>query len=237
MARRKPAVSKSATKTRVPAQDDACPNGDASNNDSKSVDVSGVKQALPVLAVAHLIAVAFSYLAIVEPSSIHTSILASSAPYLRSTHFAADGRRYYMAHGTPDEQPHRLQYATLDDQQAIDSNTNWETVKPSGIPGLASSDRYQRWMILTATLAESDQPSLAAALLLPLVKQDDSIDVIRVIRLPTELTTAADDSAPPPYVARVVRDENQTRIVSIQSPRLTTSRRLKDDSTKEAGDE
>ena len=175
--------------------------------------------------VLHLFALFLSYSAIIEPSTTHSSSLDALAPYLRTTHFAADGRPFYLAHATPDEQPHRLQITSDrgDTTVPIDAQTKWTTVEPGGTAGLASSDRYGRWMGLVATLAQSDQPSLAAALLMPLVAADPSIDAVRIVRLPTELTTAADDSAPPVYLARVIRGADEVRLVSIVSKRLTTS--------------
>ena len=172
----------------------------------------------------HLFALFVSYTAIIEPSSTHSSLLDLLSPYLRSTHFAADGRRFYLAHATPDEQPHRLQFASASggDRLVIDRQTEWTTIQPSGIAGLTESDHYARWMGLVATLAQSDRPSLAAALLMPLVAADPSIDAVRIVRLPTQLTTAADDAAPPVYLARVVRNAGEVRLVSIGSKRLST---------------
>ncbi|QEG00080.1 hypothetical protein Mal15_41490 [Stieleria maiorica] len=174
--------------------------------------------------VVHLLALFVSYSALIEPSSTHSSLLDLASPYLRSTHFSADGRRFYLAHATPDEQPHRLQFASAgkDGDLVIDRQTEWTTVQPGGIAGLAASDRYGRWMALAATLAQSDRPSLAAALLMPLISADPSIDAVRVVRLPTQLTTVADDSAPPVYLARVVRSGDQVRLVSIGAKRLST---------------
>ena len=182
----------------------------------------------------HLFTLFLSYSAIIEPSSTHSKWLDAAAPYIRSTHFAADGRPFYLAHGTPDEQPHRLEFASRGDQPVlrIDPQTRWTTVEPSGSPGLASWDRYGRWMALVATLAQSDQPSLAAALLMPLVSEDETIDAIRIVRLPTQLTTAAEDAAPPVYLARVVRANEEIRLVSIGPKRLSTSPR---ESTDDSG--
>lgn len=193
---------------------------------------------ISVAILLHLAALLLSYGAIIEPSSTHSKLLDAATPYLRSTHFSADGRPFYLAHATPDERPHRLQYASggTDGEVVIDYQTEWTTVDPSGIPGLASSDRYGRWMALVATLAQSDRPSLAAALLMPLVSADDSIDAIRVIRLPTELTTAEEDAAPPVYLARVVRGAGSVRLVSIGSKRLSTYPRLPAESPESDSD-
>ncbi|MCO8121469.1 hypothetical protein NHH03_06955 [Stieleria sp. TO1_6] len=203
---------------------------------SDPADVNGQTRGFPppwlvgcisLALVFHLGALFLSYSAIIEPSSTHTRLLNKLTPYLRATHFSADGRPFYLAHATADEQPHRLQVATgLSSSDSnpvvIDLETQWTTVQPGGIPGLAAADRYRRWMLLVATLAQSDRPSLAAALLMPLVAADESIDAVRIVRLPTELTTAEDDAAPPVYLARVVREGDQVRLVSIQSKRLTT---------------
>ena len=186
---------------------------------------------LVLLAVGlHFCGMAISYFAIVEPSRTQSELLDLFGPYLRSTHFGADGRPFYLAHATPDEQPHRLQYATADanGELTIDRHTEWTTIEPIGTSGLATSDRYHRWMALVGTLSQSDQPSLAAALLTPLVRSELEIDAIRLIRLPTELTTAEEDAAGPVYLARVIRRGDQVQMVAIESDRLTTYSRSKD---------
>lgn len=185
---------------------------------------------ISAVVVFHLAALAISYAAIVEPSATHSELLNALTPYLRSTHFAAEGRRFYLAHATPDEQPHRLQYATRNEFASfeVDPRTQWTTVQPEGYAGLASHDHYARWMTLIATLAESEQPSLAAALLLPLVEENDEIDAVRIVRLPTQLTTIAEDSRGPVFLARVIRSGENVKLVSIKAKRLTTYQRADD---------
>ncbi|WP_372898622.1 hypothetical protein [Stieleria sp.] len=211
-----------------PANDGSAPN--AAAVDSQALPSSTWTGLISAAILVHLFALFVSYTAIIEPSTTHSSLLDLLSPYLRSTHFAADGRRFYLAHATPDEQPHRLQFASAADGDTlvIDRQTEWTTIEPSGIAGLAESDRYGRWMGLVATLAQSDRPSLAAALLMPLVAADPSIEAVRIVRLPTQLTTAADDAAPPVYLARVVRDANEVRLVSIGAKRLSTYSREQD---------
>ncbi|MEO1526251.1 MAG: hypothetical protein AAFX06_12500 [Planctomycetota bacterium] len=188
-----------------------------------------VQALVSVLVVAHLVILLVSYTSIIEPSSTQASLIEKAAPYLRMTHFSADGRPFYLAHGNSDEQPHRLQVATLPKGvAATDSSIEWTTIEPAGTAGLAESDRYARWMALADTLAASEQSSLAAAILGPMVKTDASIDLIRVLRLPTMLTTVEDDANAVAYLARVVRDGDATRLVSVQSRRLTTSVRGED---------
>jgi hypothetical protein len=176
------------------------------------------------LVLMHLIGLLVSFTAIIEPSTTHNQLLGLLTPYLRATHFSADGRRFYLAHATPDEQPHRLQVARANEFPSfeVDPRTEWTTVEPAGIPGLASQDRYARWMALAAMLAESDRTSLTATLLLPLVDDESQIDAVRVVRLPTQLTTVADDSRGPVFLARVIRDNDSVKLVSIQPKRLTT---------------
>ncbi|MCC9601337.1 hypothetical protein LOC67_12345 [Stieleria sp. JC731] len=250
MARRKPPPSRSSSSDSGSTESKASPpndvstgdvaaSGGSSNEHRKKIDRGGavenaaqmpskaIRNLLSFLVVLHLVVLFVSFSAIIEPSSTQNSLLETLAPYLRSTHFAADGRRFYLAHATADEQPHRLQVAAANPRGPfeIDYQTKWTTVDPSGIPGLAASDRYAKWMALAATLSESDQRSLAAALLMPLVRSDKTIAAVRIVRLPTQLTTAEQDAAGPAYLARVVRDENQVSLVSIESKRLTTSSR------------
>lgn len=182
----------------------------------------------------HLVALTVSYAAIIEPSSTHSSLLGLLTPYLRATHFAADGRRFYLAHATPDEQPHRLQVASKNDYASfeVDPRTEWSTVDPAGIAGAARHDRYTRWMTLIAMLAESERPSLAATLLLPLVEDEPQVDAVRIVRLPTQLTTVADDSRGPVFLARVVRSGDSVKLISIKAKRLTTYQRNDLEGTK-----
>lgn len=215
----------------------------ASKAGSPTFPNSLTQRLLVGLVVAHLGLLFLSYTAVVGASAGHLRWLSAAAPVLRTTHFGADGRPFYLAQGSSDEQPHRLQFATnpvSGSTLKIDAQTEWTTVEPSGLSGFASNDHYRRWMSLVATLAESDQPSLAAALLMPLVDhQSESnsprIDAVRIVRLPTQLTTAVEDAAPPAYVARVVRNGKDVRLVSIQPTRLTTFRQVNDSEDARAG--
>ncbi|MEL6107179.1 MAG: hypothetical protein AAFU85_14145 [Planctomycetota bacterium] len=116
-----------------------------------------VQAVVSVAIVAHLVLIAVSFTAIIDPSETHSSLLDAAAPYLRSTHFAADGRSFYLGRDDEDEQPHRLQVASLQPGQSVtERGVEWSTIEPQGIPGFAESDRYARWMVLAATLARSD---------------------------------------------------------------------------------
>ena len=60
-----------------------------------------------------------------------------------------------------------------------------------------------------------------AELIAPIVRQDESIRAIRITRLITDLNSTVDESLPPPYVARVIRDGDRVRLVQLQESRLT----------------
>ena len=179
-----------------------------------------VRNLLTIVALVHLFAVAISFSGVVEPSETHSLLLRLLDPYLRATHFGADDRPVYLAHGGPLEQPHRLQISRRGDI------AKWHTIEPEGFPGLARSDRYARWISTIVSLAENDQPGLVAVLLSPEIRRINQSDPehpteqVRIIRLPTELTTVVDDAAPPPYVARVLSRKDRVDFIRINEDRL-----------------
>lgn len=202
------------------------PNPAAASDAPSGYPSVAVQVIVSAAVVAHFLMFVLSYTAIIDPSTTHASILDTATPYLRATHFAADGRPFYLGHGIQDEQPHRLQVASLEPGQSVtDRNVEWTTIQPQGIPGLAESDRYARWMVLAETLAKSDRASLAATAIGPFLRGDDSIDAVRVVRLPTLLTTVEDDKSPVAYLARVVNSEDEVRLVAVQPRRMTTFER------------
>tara|TARA_R110002049_G_scaffold72490_2_gene187206 strand:+ start:239381 stop:240226 length:846 start_codon:yes stop_codon:yes gene_type:complete len=187
----------------------------------ESVPTPWVRGVLSFAVVTHLAALSLSLLGVVEPSETHARLLAAVNPYLRLTHFGADDRPVYLAHGDASEQPHRLQVRREDDDDA-----KWQTIGPPHENGLAQADRYRRWLGTIANLAESDQPGLVAVLLIPEIERlteqgnDRSIKQVRIARLPTQLTTVADDAQPPPYLANVVYADRQVSLVQIKEGRL-----------------
>ena len=72
---------------------------------------------------------------------------------------------------------------------------------------IATHAGWARWL----ALRRAKQPGLVATLLLPRLQELTAIDPtrpirrVRIIRLPTELTTVADDAKRPPYLAAVTR--------------------------------
>ncbi len=139
-------------------------------------------------------------------------------PYVNATHFGAGGSPTYLVGTETEEQPLRLQVSESNDP----SDDDWVELPVPGTAGLAASDRYQRWLAWTADLAESDQPSLAAELLSPVVARDKSIRCVRVVRKPTLLLNELQENAPPPYFARVVHLEDGTAsLIADQELRLS----------------
>ncbi len=169
----------------------------------------------------HLFALAVSFTAVVEPSSLQVRFQSLLRPYLEITHFDAGGAPVYLAHGQSDEQAHRLEFSRSDinNNEAADSQQAWTAFDFEGLPGLARGDRRGRLLSTAATLAENEQASLVAELLWPFVKSDESIRAIRIVRLPTELH----EDLPPPYVARVIRRGDELSLVQLQSGRLSAT--------------
>lgn len=192
-----------------------------------------VRAAISIWLPIHLFALLVSLSAVVEPSSIHAQLHGVLRPYLQSTHFGVDDRPLYLAYGDTSEQAHRLEVTDAEIQES-DANVEWtnphfrssddsQLTIVGGLsagPGLAVSDRYARWLSTAATLAESDQPSLVAELLLPVLPSDGSIRGVRIVRRTTDLNTTLDDNLPPPYVARIATVSGRTALIRLQETRL-----------------
>ena len=188
-----------------------------------AVPSSSIRSLLLLFAAFHLFAIFVSFTEVVEPSSIHTAISRLLQPYLVPTHFSADDRPVYLAHDEPQEQPHRLQISEVPlGEAAAQDAVPWQTVLPETSPGLAAADRRARWLATAATLAESEQPGLVADLILPVVQQQESVNAIRIVRLPTNLTDVHTDTSVP-YVARVVRRGQRVSLVQLKPPRLSST--------------
>lgn len=177
-----------------------------------------LRLAVSVGVLLHLTAIAGSYLSVVSPSETQGSLMRAFDPYLQLTHFGADGRPIYLAAGGTDQQPLRLEVS----ESLEPDESDWEVMDPPGSPGMAGNDRYARWLASAVLLAESEQPSLVAELLAPVLSQKTSVRSVRIVRLPTLLTTEIDDATPPPYFARVVRsDDGTTALIANQELRLS----------------
>ena len=191
-----------------------------------------VKTWLSIWLVVHLMAITVSFTAVVQPSSLHQSLSEVLQPYLRPTHFSADDRPVYLTHGDADDQPHRIEMTT--DRVtgvATSDDLKWRVIGPAqgggfaSTPGLAVSDRVARWLSTAAMLAENDQPSLVADLILPVVANQPSIQGVRIVRYPTDLNDI-NAGATVPYLARVVRDQENVSLVQLKESRLSAQPRL-----------
>ncbi len=191
-----------------------------------------VKTWLSIWVTFHLVAIVVSFTAVVEPSSIQQRLSDVLQPYLRPTHFSADDRPVYLTHGESDDQPHRIEVTTqrvtgVDASPGLD----WRVIGPanadsfSSIPGFAVSDRVARWLSTAAMLAENDQPSLVADLLLPVVANEPSIQGIRIVRYPTDLNDI-NTGTTVPYLARVVRAKDRVSLVQLKESRLSAQPRV-----------
>lgn len=194
-----------------------------------------VRTAVSIWLPVHLFALLVSFSAVVEPSSLQSRLERVLVPYLQLIGCASNQPRpFYLAHGESDEQPHRLE-VTRDEIQHMDADVTWQNPHfgtrdsgqitivsgPAATPGLAVSDRYQRWLSMVATLADQEQPSLVAELLLPVLASDPSIRGVRIVRIPTDLASTIDDQLPPPYVARVIGQSDRASLVQLRATRLS----------------
>lgn len=247
--RKKPNLTSSAS-----ADEKSVKSADSSKKSTGSAVVAGdiampsdrVRAAISIWLPIHLFALLVSVSAVVEPSSIHARLHSLLRPYLQLTHFGVDDRPLYLAYGDSSEQAHRLEVTDAEIQQS-DANVEWTNPHfrssddsrltiVGGLaaqPGLAVSDRYSRWLSTAATLAESDQPSLVAELLLPVLPQDGSIRGVRIVRRVTDLNTTLDDNLPPPYAARISTVAGRTSLIRLQETRLNA---IADDSESEVNE-
>jgi hypothetical protein len=227
--RRKPSQRKTKQPPSSGAQEVSADKESASTDAPSNSPGTWLKVALSLWLVFHLGALTVSYTSVVEPSELQGRWQQALQFYLYPTHFLADDRPIYLAHGDVSEQPHRLQITTVKPSAdpslfrlPID-DPQWQTVEPPGIAGLAGNDRYSRWLSTAAILATNDQPSLVAELMLSVALKDPSITAVRIVRLPTQLTTTAADALPPPYAAYVAKQNDTVALVQVNEPRLSTA--------------
>ena len=191
-----------------------------------------VKTCLSIGVAVHLMALAISFTAVVEPSSVQQRLSEILQPYLRPTHFSADDRPVYLTHGDSADQPHRIEVTTQRVTGVEASgDVKWQVIGPAeqggfaSIPGFAVSDRVGRWLSTAAMLAENDQPSLIADLILPLVANRSSVQGVRIVRYPTDLNDV-NVGVSVPYLARVVRANDGVSLVQLREKRLSAQPRF-----------
>lgn len=195
----------------------------AQDSPTSQAPSSGVRTALSLWVSFHLFAILVSFLAVVEPSGVHSAVVRLIRPYLQATHFGADDRPVYLAHGNASEQPHRVQVSSepLSDAESADS-AKWEDAGPKGTAGLAVSDRIHRWAASGALLAETGQASLVAELLLPVAIENSEAESIRIVRFPTDLNDVLANPESP-YVARIIREQDTATLVQLKPKRLSAA--------------
>lgn len=200
--------------------------------DSDTGPVSGfpsvnIRMWMSIWVSIHLAAVVVSYTSVVEPSSLQAKLVQFLQPYLRISHFGADDRPVYLAHGDALEQPHRLQVSSSKGDARQFDDTDWRTIEGFGgraAPGLAASDRMARFLSTVALLSRNEQPSLVAELLLPIATEDAQLTAIRIVRLPTDLNDI-NVEVEAVYEARIVRKEDSVSLVQLREERLSTEAR------------
>lgn len=183
---------------------------------------------LSIWVCVHLLALALSFTSVVEPSSLQVNLSGMFFPYLRLGHFAADDRPVYLAHGTADEQPHRLEITsdTLSEIGQVNA-CQWRTVgagdyaASESSPGMAVCDRVARFLSTSATLAGNDQPGVVAELLLPIAAHFSEAKAIRIVRFPTDLSDV-NATSESPYVARIVRSADSVALIQLKPERQSS---------------
>ncbi len=169
------------------------------------------KRLLSVLVILHVVAVTLSLFAVVEPSQTHAELLSLVQPYLRATRFDIDDRPIYLTHDDRSDQPMRIQVS----DSVSPGEDSWRTIEPPGTAGLAGSDRYHRWLATAVLLQDSEQPGLVAELLLGFVRSHPEARSVRIVLLPTDLTSIADETAESVYVARIARGGDRVSLVHV----------------------
>lgn len=184
--------------------------------------------------ILHFIAISLSMTAVVASSDTQAKLNGWLQPYTMPTHFRTQGERLFLTAGEESESPLRIQVQRKSSKpytpNPLDDETIWETIQPPGVPGLGANDRYTRWLASVMTLVNSESPSLVAELLLPMLRGDESMTAVRIVRLSSDLSLDYDlgDEAKynnVPYTAVVVRDGENTSLVRVNEARLSTFRK------------
>ncbi|MEM9367463.1 MAG: hypothetical protein AAGD07_15840 [Planctomycetota bacterium] len=207
--RRKPVASEESA-AQVDCGDISPPRVDPDGVSATAFDVTWPKRLCVLFALLHLSAIALSMASAVGTSTLQASLVGWADLYLRPMHFSVDDAPVFLASGMPTDQTLRLE---------VQANQRSDPVSlpPAFTPGMAADDRQQRYLASIVVLAEAGQDSLAAELLLPVIKdQVASGDKVTLRREPTLLTNALQDQARPPYEARVIETSRGLQLLRIQ---------------------
>jgi hypothetical protein len=179
----------------------------------------------------HLCLVATSYASSIGASDFQTRALALFRTYLSIFHFDADGVTLAFSDSSASEKTHRWSTST---STRPDSEDQWN---PANDPasaltmGFAGGDRQrrvQRLLAAIARLGENEQGTLAAWLVTPIAKMQPEANFVRITREPDLMTNVVEDSASPPYVAAIIRSQDQPpRPIQSAPKRLASPTRTK----------
>lgn len=203
----------------------------ASGQDGPSGPGPQLKAFLACFLAFHFLALLVTFASVIEPSELHAAIDEKLSLYLQNANFSTDERPVYLASGSSTEQPFRFQSTTVDphlDASILEAgleDERWTTIAPPGPAGGLGNDWYARWLKNATILAEAQSSGAVAELLLSKVPDDESVKAIRIVRLPTELTTAEEDLRPAPYTAFVSRHDGKVALVQAVKSRLATQKR------------
>ncbi|MEM1227612.1 MAG: hypothetical protein AAGJ40_18080 [Planctomycetota bacterium] len=190
---------------------------DDSGAEGRPLAVTGIHRIVTLAVLVHLVVVGMSIVSTVGQSQTTATWMMLAGPYLQATHFGLDETPIYITHGKRVDQPRTLSIERSDE-------TRRRSLLPARWAGMGSDDRQQRMLRAVESLVDADQPSLAAHLIAPLippVARDGDIIVMR--REPTLLSSAEDDTSPPPYRAHLVSKDEDWSIVQWPETRLTAA--------------
>jgi hypothetical protein len=170
-----------------------------------------------MLIMLHLFVLCVSWMASVEPSETLSTLSRYANPYLQAAHFAADEVPLAIATGGKEEQTLRLMVSDATFQKNRD-------MFAEPIAGGGADDRQQRFLRTIVVLTDSDQSSMIAELVQPMLPAlESNEEIITVMREPTVISDAADDEASSPYQAKVIRDGDDFSLIQLRERRLTAT--------------
>lgn len=145
-------------------------------------------------------------------------LLDAFRPYLAAMHFDADYVPLSLAASSPTEKTHVLMQTT----SLTPEDGDWIPIAGPGIAGGERQRRWQRLLAAAAELSEDQQGDLVAWLAEPIASDYPKATQIRIQRQPDLMSTTADDAAPVPYRASIVRERDQPlRLVQVPPQRFT----------------
>lgn len=176
----------------------------------------------------HFALIAISYASIVAPSVMQQRIINAFGPYLAIAHWDADDALLSFSDASPSEKTHVLSTSSA---VSPETEEDWNNLAPEltdtrsrgGVKGGDRQRRWQRFLSTVAELGEREQGGLVAWLIQPVAQLQPTATHLRITRESDLMTTVVDDSAPPPYLAAIVRESNQPpRLIQAAPKRLAS---------------